>query len=241
MFKKGFTLIELLVVIAIIAILAAILFPVFAQAREKARQSACLSNLKQIGTACQLYTDDYDETFPINFIKGSYAGTNYLDLWTFDQVWNENEIGRSWGGCLYPYIKNMRMFVCPSARPEVGGAAPHDWSLVTGANNYRGNTSYFYSYYMQSHPNLAGLKNPSAQAAFYEWNEIRGYWAVYPLSPTGDSIANLTWNGQGLKMPDAVGSSKLHNGGGNFCFADGHAKYMKWAAQTNEVFWSQWD
>ena len=62
--KKGFTLIELLVVIAIIAILAAILFPVFAQAREKARQTSCLSNMKQLGTATQLYMDDYDETFP---------------------------------------------------------------------------------------------------------------------------------------------------------------------------------
>ena len=62
--KRGFTLIELLVVIAIIAILAAILFPVFAQAREKARAASCLSNCKQIGTAIQLYTDDYDETLP---------------------------------------------------------------------------------------------------------------------------------------------------------------------------------
>ena len=63
--KRGFTLIELLVVIAIIAILAAILFPVFAQAREKARQTACLSNAKQIGTAVMLYAQDYDESFPV--------------------------------------------------------------------------------------------------------------------------------------------------------------------------------
>src|ERR671915_2414483 len=64
--RAGFTLIELLVVIAIIAILAAILFPVFAQAREKARQSACLSNTKQLGSAVMMYTQDYDETFALN-------------------------------------------------------------------------------------------------------------------------------------------------------------------------------
>ena len=73
--KKGFTLIELLVVIAIIAILAAILFPVFAQAREKARQTSCLSNLKQIGTATMLYADDYDECLPLmlNNVEPQYS------------------------------------------------------------------------------------------------------------------------------------------------------------------------
>ena len=68
--KKAFTLIELLVVIAIIAILAAILFPVFAQAREKARQTSCLSNLKQIGLGLMMYTQDYDETYPMNLFLG---------------------------------------------------------------------------------------------------------------------------------------------------------------------------
>ena len=75
--KKGFTLIELLVVIAIIAILAAILFPVFAQAREKARQTSCLSNCKQLGTALQLYVDDYEETFPCMGIGGITAPDGY--------------------------------------------------------------------------------------------------------------------------------------------------------------------
>jgi prepilin-type N-terminal cleavage/methylation domain-containing protein len=73
--RTGFTLIELLVVIAIIAILAAILFPVFAQAREKARQSGCLSNLKQIGTALMMYTQDYDEAFPCTWYGSLWPTT----------------------------------------------------------------------------------------------------------------------------------------------------------------------
>src|ERR1051326_525026 len=78
--SRGFTLIELLVVIAIIAILAAILFPVFAQAREKARAISCLSNIKQIGTGCMMYIQDYDETYPLGYMwdNNSWGGT----MWT---------------------------------------------------------------------------------------------------------------------------------------------------------------
>src|SRR6186997_1566649 len=84
--RRGFTLIELLVVIAIIAILAAILFPVFAQAREKARQAACMSNTKQIGIALMMYTQDFDELLPM----GGWSGTG--------------GIGSRWYRDLYPYV-----------------------------------------------------------------------------------------------------------------------------------------
>src|SRR5437868_11358861 len=93
--RRAFTLIELLVVIAIIAILAAILFPVFAQAREKARAISCLSNLKQLTTAVQMYTQDYDETFPVGFDAVSWVGN---DLWPQK---------------VQPYVKNLGIFVCP--------------------------------------------------------------------------------------------------------------------------------
>lgn len=100
MTRKAFTLIELLVVIAIIAILAAILFPVFAQAREKARSTACLSNQKQLGTSIMMYTQDYDESFP-------------------QAYWYKNDTNGAggyvhWSGMMQPYIKSIQLFVCPS-------------------------------------------------------------------------------------------------------------------------------
>ncbi len=98
--RKGFTLIELLVVIAIIAILAAILFPVFARAREKARQSSCSSNLKQIGIGVHMYAQDYDERLPNAAILSGAA------IYTFNEV-------------LDPYIKNTQIWQCPSKQGSV--------------------------------------------------------------------------------------------------------------------------
>lgn len=95
----AFTLIELLVVIAIIAILAAILFPVFAQARESARQTACTSNIKQIGIGLKMYQQDYDETYPPSQLPSS--GPNV-----------------SWPTMMQPYIKNAQVFICPSTSPS---------------------------------------------------------------------------------------------------------------------------
>ena len=100
--RQGFTLIELLVVIAIIAILAAILFPVFAQAREKARAISCLSNLKQLGTGIIMYVQDYDETLPYwNFSteRGRLRRQRRLHLLVVQ--------------CDYPYVKNIQVLKCP--------------------------------------------------------------------------------------------------------------------------------
>jgi prepilin-type N-terminal cleavage/methylation domain-containing protein/prepilin-type processing-associated H-X9-DG protein len=99
--RRGFTLIELLVVIAIIAILAAILFPVFAQAREKARQSACLSNMRQISSAMLMYAQDYDELFPPVIARPNRSEKNLYLI--------------SWMHLLEPYTHNRGVFVCPSS------------------------------------------------------------------------------------------------------------------------------
>ena len=108
MTRRGFTLIELLVVIAIIAILAAILFPVFARAREKARQTSCLSNLKQIGLAMVQYVQDYDEVYPDTYYSISPRPASI--------VWPNGDVRSNtmWYQLIYPYIKNIQVMQCPS-------------------------------------------------------------------------------------------------------------------------------
>src|SRR5688572_21607664 len=105
---RGFTLIELLVVIAIIAILAAILFPVFAQARERARQVGCLSNARQLSTALYIYAQDYDE----NIVPASLRPA-------------DNSLPMIWSQIVQPYVKNEGIYLCPSATPRL---YPADWS-----------------------------------------------------------------------------------------------------------------
>jgi prepilin-type N-terminal cleavage/methylation domain-containing protein/prepilin-type processing-associated H-X9-DG protein len=103
--RVGFTLIELLVVIAIIAILAAILFPVFSRAREMARRTSCLNNFKQIGLGLIQYAQDYDETFPVRY--GACCGPSAY----YDYV---NGYEKTWETMIYPYVKNYDVFKCPS-------------------------------------------------------------------------------------------------------------------------------
>ena len=140
---RGFTLIELLVVIAIIAILAAILFPVFAQARERARQASCLMNAKQLATANYMYAQDYDETL--------LPSTNYGVP--------TNDPHRIWPAMLQPYVKNQGVFLCPSA---VNTKYPADWSLRSyGSIGYNGLAGY----------DPAGIEAPTAVAGLASLDE----------------------------------------------------------------------
>lgn len=156
--RNAFTLIELLVVIAIIAILAAILFPVFAQAREKARQISCLSNMNQIGKASMMYVQDYDEQFyphRFNCDGGSGTGTASVicDAYTSNSVPGaalfaaDSNSGKRFYWCflIYPYIKNIQVFACPSNpvyfTPTAG--TQHVFAAPGAAgNNYGGQNSY---------------------------------------------------------------------------------------------------
>lgn len=134
--KRAFTLIELLVVIAIISILAAILFPVFAQAREMARRSTCVSNLRQSGNAMMMYIQDYDETFMVsNFTDGGFG---------FPPNIHTDASGSPifMADLLQPYMRNRAIFYCPTMRAQPSRAAyyptdynflcVHGWSIVPG-------------------------------------------------------------------------------------------------------------
>src|SRR5262249_40071382 len=134
--KGGFTLIELLVVIAIIAILAAILFPVFAQARNAARQTTCTSNLRQLGTAVLMYIQDYDEQFPA-WVPGT-SSANPVDSWGRPEGtgWFMNQI--------QPYIKNYGLYQCPNDTRSDGDANGWGFAIVLGSTNGGKNAPKYY-------------------------------------------------------------------------------------------------
>lgn len=232
--KKGFTLIELLVVIAIIAILAAILFPVFAQAREKARSSACLSNTKQIGTALQLYSDDYDETLPLVFVKfdqnGCEKGTP-----GYSYIFDNCGIGKgnfmtTWMDGIFPYVKNLGIFVCPSLKVKMNaGKCPKEpvasYSVnVNVFNNDGWNTTLplLKNGTIVDTVSLSQIKSTSNFIFCLDGRVTTGnYNYNYPIIGAGQI--------KYYRTDTKLGSNVLrHNDGANFTFSDGHAKYFKY-------------
>jgi len=207
MTRRGFTLIELLVVIAIIAILAAILFPVFAKAREKARQTSCLSNVKQLGLGVLMYAQDYDERLSGTYIYEVAGDVN----WLF-----------SWGVLALPYIKNSQIFRCPS------GSAASGWAgsdALVPSNSYWAPDQTFCPL-SNSRYSLGAIDSPADTIMFLDTNTNSGGWEFWlGAASTGQTYSDYIVNNT---------ASARHNDGRNYAFADGHAKWLK--APTASMF-----
>ncbi|MCS7192590.1 MAG: DUF1559 domain-containing protein [Armatimonadetes bacterium] len=199
----GFTLIELLVVIAIIAILAAILFPVFSRAREKARQSSCTSNLRQLGLACMMYAQDYDENLPYGHLGGNWCGEP------------PNRPVISWRHTLPPYIKNSQLFVCPSRSSPV--TCPPG-SILPELGTYGCNSEWCERAWITA---LARFERP-AQTYLLGENDDSD-WVVEPRQdfPPGSVCTIASFGQPGWHYP------WRHFDGSVWAYADGHAKWVR--------------
>jgi prepilin-type N-terminal cleavage/methylation domain-containing protein/prepilin-type processing-associated H-X9-DG protein len=213
--KRGFTLIELLVVIAIIAILAAILFPVFAKAREKARQAACLSNSKQIGLAVMQYVQDYDEAYPVvDWADATPTGPFYSPY--------------HWIYMLAPYIKSPKVWLCPSSGQGLNvnckwwGA--RTWGLV-GVNRWPESTGPTRLAQLQA-PASVIFTDEQGRNDLYEWGNI-SCWRMldYYYAPNSYFGSDYSF-------------APPHNDGVTVCLADGHAK---WFRVKDTPPWAGWD
>lgn len=230
--KRAFTLIELLVVIAIIAILASILFPVFAQAREAARKASCTSNLKQVGTAWAMYLQDYDERYPT---------ANPPNGWGDCPTMSARGAFGGWiGNLLMPYTRNVDIYQCPSTRDRANQV--NNWGSCgpAGQAPYRW-TSYAYNYVSLWNIAMAQTDRPADQLVMWDsttaWGDCGylggcGVWSQrdvpvflvkkgLPLTSGMQDPRSNGWNGrQSLEVPHSMQS--------NYLYADGHVKAGAW-------------
>ncbi len=221
--RKGFTLIELLVVIAIIAILAAILFPVFARAREKARQTSCLSNVKELVLGMLMYAGDFDEMFPM---------CRYPDDTYYPSPIDGVSCTFSWPQLTHPYLKNAQVLECPSDerdRPRYTNGSTTNMSRYSYGRNY----SYFNgtgnkSSLVAGNIKMAQLQEPAGTIMIGEADDC---------NRCGPRSAN--WPGDGSISVDTQMGGYLdprHNDGMNFGFFDGHAKWFKYGGTPARLY-----
>ena len=245
---KGFTLIELLVVIAIIAILAAILFPVFAKAREKARQTTCLSNMKQIGMACMMYASDWDETMPIRY----YAGTGGGPMVNVGASPCNNRAQVSayrTPSLIMPYARNAGLFACPSWSTAktcranfpmpvtqwsysallgspwhvpVPAGAPASNGPCPVCNRYCASLDNRSAFQMSTGATMAMFPAPANTIMLVEFKVGGGGAAITDTDDTNPAGCH-TYIELALNDP----TMQVHNDGNNYAFCDGHAKWMK--------------
>ena len=234
--RGGFTLIELLVVIAIIAILAAILFPVFAGAREKARQTTCLSNMRQIGLATKIYQQDYDEAFP----QAKSFTTDHPEIDDADGSQEETDLGSVFD-FIFPYTGQggktpdaafrQTLYACPSD-PE-----PFDDKCPTVYNEGGPNViSYMVNAYFVWGLTDAGVGRPADTIIYAERRSVKAGGA----DPYCDDIyhpwfnpANTVAPGDEMNAATGAVATTRHQEGANYVFADGHSAWKRWTQTWN--------
>lgn len=262
--KAGFTLIELLVVIAIIAILAAILFPVFAQARESARKASCISNTKQLGLGTMMYVQDYDEMYPCNSWDGAPMGTIDNDI---RQDGNRFTL---WPWRIMPYLKNRQILVC-SSDPAQGrngwtgySTDPNDcWGIPTPISY--GHNQHLFGYGGTDRPGPCGefpapdwavfytpmslAAVPSPASTYMLSDYARGYmetWWVNNLRASNYTrVYNESAPGGGASVDNVqpwasrrlLPNASRHQLGSCITFADGHSKWRSGHAITSGEDW----
>ena len=215
--QRGFTLIELLVVIAIIALLAAILFPVFARARENARRASCQSNLKQIGLGITQYVQDYDERMPV--VNRSVGLDNSTSQFSSDQY--------MWSDAIQPYTKSLQVFRCPSGSkvtsPPAAGQTVGAWS--NRVYSYTPTLHYSGTILNCAWSTTGPTSPPLAPTKISEWEEPATTFMISePLQEEGWwLITHSTSTSYGSCCPP----NPIHLEGSNFLYCDGHVKWLK--------------
>ena len=216
--KFAFTLIELLVVIAIIAILAAILFPVFGRARENARRSSCQSNLKQIGLSIAQYTQDYDERYPIafDFTQGN---------------------GTGWDSRVAPYVgssvqsganRGVSIFVCPSDSlvRSSGSNSPRTYSMVRRDGLGFANSANGLTPNISPGRAVSEFADTAATLMIAEWPNTGNNFGRSDGAGNLDDAGGGGGNAQDTNAPTGLGRP-IHFDGWNYLFVDGHVKWLR--------------